>query len=65
MILERNQPAIDRAMQLAGCYVVVSDVPNPQLGVSGVNYFSRSTTTRIPDAFPPSSFPYPRAGGAA
>ncbi len=31
MVLERNQAAIDRAMELAGCYVVVSDVPKPQL----------------------------------
>jgi len=31
MVLERNQVAIDRAMELAGCYVVVSDVPKPQL----------------------------------
>ncbi len=27
MVLERNQAAIDRAMELAGCYVVVTDVP--------------------------------------
>jgi transposase len=31
IVLERNQAAIDRAMELAGCYVVVSDVPKPQL----------------------------------
>lgn len=31
IVLERNQEAIDRAMELAGCYVVVSDVPKPQL----------------------------------
>lgn len=31
MVLERNQTAIDRALELAGCYVVVSDVPKPQL----------------------------------
>ena len=31
MVLERNPAAIDRAMKLAGCYVVVSDVPKPQL----------------------------------
>jgi transposase len=31
MVLERDQAAMDRAMQLAGCYVVVSDVPQPQL----------------------------------
>jgi len=30
-VLERNQAAIDRAMELAGCYVVVSDVAKPQL----------------------------------
>jgi transposase len=31
VVLERNQTATDRAMQLAGCYVVVSDVPQQQL----------------------------------
>lgn len=31
MVLERDQAAMDQAMQLAGCYVVVSDVPKPQL----------------------------------
>jgi hypothetical protein len=31
MVLERHPAAIDRALELAGCYVVVSDVPQPQL----------------------------------
>jgi len=31
VVLERNQPGIDRALALAGCYVVVSDVPKGQL----------------------------------
>jgi transposase len=31
VVLERNQVAIERALELAGCYVVVSDVPKPQL----------------------------------
>jgi hypothetical protein len=31
VVLEPNQAAIDRAMQLAGCYAVVSDVPKQQL----------------------------------
>jgi transposase len=31
VVLERNQAALDRALELAGCYVVVSDVPRPQL----------------------------------
>ncbi len=31
VVLERNQAAIDRAMELASCYVVVSDVPRAQL----------------------------------
>jgi transposase len=31
LVLERNQAGMDRAMELAGCYVVVSDVPQPQL----------------------------------
>jgi transposase len=31
MVLGRNQAAIDRAMELAGCYVVVSDVPKDRL----------------------------------
>jgi len=31
VVLERNQAAIDRALELAGCYVVVSDVPQSQL----------------------------------
>jgi transposase len=32
MVLERQQAAIDQAMQLAGCYVVVTDVAKEQLG---------------------------------
>ena len=32
IVLERNQAAVDRAMELAGCYVVVSDVPQDRLG---------------------------------
>jgi transposase len=31
MVLECNQAALDRSMELAGCYVVVTDVPKPQL----------------------------------
>jgi len=31
MLLERNPPALDRAMELAGCYVVVTDVPKQNL----------------------------------
>ena len=31
VVLERNPAAIERALELAGCYVVVSDVPKPQL----------------------------------
>jgi transposase len=31
VVLERNQAALDRALELAGCYVVVSDVPKAQL----------------------------------
>ena len=31
VVLERNPAGIDRALELAGCYVVVSDVPPPQL----------------------------------
>lgn len=31
IMLERNQAAVDRAMELAGCYVVVSDVPKNRL----------------------------------
>jgi len=31
VVLERNQVGIDRALELAGCYVVVSDVPKQQL----------------------------------
>ena len=35
--LERAQAAIDRAMELAGCYVVVTDVPKPQLSGQDVH----------------------------
>ena len=31
MVLQRNPAAIDRAMELAGCYVVVTDVPKQNL----------------------------------
>jgi hypothetical protein len=31
VVLERNAAGIERALELAGCYVVVSDVPRPQL----------------------------------
>ncbi len=31
VVLERNQTAIERAMELAGCYVVVTDVPKDHL----------------------------------
>lgn len=31
MVLERKQAAIERAMELAGCYVVVSDVPKDRI----------------------------------
>jgi transposase len=31
LVLERNSTAIERAMELAGCYVVVTDVPKQQL----------------------------------
>jgi hypothetical protein len=31
MVLERNQAALDRKMELAGCYVVVTDVAKQQL----------------------------------
>ena len=31
LVLERNQAAIQRAMELAGCYVVVTDVPKEHL----------------------------------
>jgi transposase len=37
MVLERNQAAIDRAMELAGCYVVVSDVAKEQLSGQAVH----------------------------
>jgi len=31
LVLEPNQAAIDRAMELAGCYVVVTDVPSAKM----------------------------------
>jgi transposase len=31
MVLECNEAALDHKMELAGCYVVVTDVPKPQL----------------------------------
>jgi len=31
LVLERKQAAMEQAMELAGCYVVVTDVPKPQL----------------------------------
>jgi hypothetical protein len=37
MRLEHNQAAIDRAMELAGCYVVVTDVPKQQLSGQNVH----------------------------
>ena len=37
MVLERNQAAIDRTMELAGCYVVVTDVPKQQLSGQDVH----------------------------
>jgi len=37
LTLERNQAAIDRAMQLAGCYAVVTDVPKEQMNEQGVH----------------------------
>jgi transposase len=37
IVLQRNQPAIDQAMQLAGCYVVVTDVPKPQMDTQAVH----------------------------
>jgi transposase len=37
MVLERNPAAIDRALELAGCYVVVSDVPQRQLSGQAVH----------------------------
>jgi transposase len=38
MVLERNPAAIDRALELAGCYVVVSDVPKQQLSGQEVHH---------------------------
>jgi hypothetical protein len=35
--LERQQAAIDQALQLAGCYVVVTDVPNRQMDKQAVH----------------------------
>ncbi len=32
VVLERNEAAIERAMELAGCYVVVTDVPKDHIG---------------------------------
>ena len=37
IVLERQQAAIDQAMQLAGCYVVVTDVPNQQMDKQAVH----------------------------
>jgi transposase len=37
VVLERAQAAIDRAMELAGCYVVVTDVPKQQLSGQDVH----------------------------
>jgi transposase len=37
IVLEHNQTAMDRAMELAGCYVVVSDVPKAQLSAQQVH----------------------------
>ena len=31
MVMERNQRALERTLQLAGCYVVVTDVPKEHL----------------------------------
>lgn len=48
MVLERNQVAIDRAMELAGCYVVVSDIPRQELSGQAVhdNYVSLQKVER-------------------
>jgi transposase len=37
LVLQRNPAAIDRALELAGCYVVVSDVPQAQLSGQDVH----------------------------
>jgi transposase len=37
IVLERQWAAIDQAMQLAGCYVVVTDVPNQQMDKQAVH----------------------------
>jgi transposase len=37
MVLERNKTAIDRAMELAGCYVVVTDVPKDRMSSQAVH----------------------------
>ena len=37
IVLERKQAAIDKAMQLAGCYVVVTDVPKQQMDKQAVH----------------------------
>jgi hypothetical protein len=37
IVLERQQAAIDQAMQLAGCYVVVTDVPQQQMDKQAVH----------------------------
>ena len=37
LVLDRNQAAVERAMELAGCYVVVSDVPKPQMSGQAVH----------------------------
>ena len=44
----RNQPAIDRALELAGCYVVVTDVAGEQLNAQQVhdNYVSLQNVER-------------------
>lgn len=37
LVLKRNQAGIDRALELAGCYVVVSDVPRSRLSSQQVH----------------------------
>lgn len=37
LVLERHQAALERALELAGCYVVVSDVPKAQLSGQDVH----------------------------
>ena len=48
IVLERKQQAIDQAMQLAGCYVVVTDVPKQQMNEQAVhdNYVSLQKVER-------------------